>query len=58
MALAFKKAPKINEMFKNALLKKLRDKNANEVNLSDEEEDLLATELAEAERRKVEKKKK
>jgi hypothetical protein len=58
MALAFKKAPKINEMFKNALLKKVRDKNANEVDLSDEEEDLLAKELAEAERRKVEKKKK
>ena len=58
MALAFKKAPKINEMFKNALLNKVRDKNANEVNLSDEEEDLLAKELAEAERRKVEKKKK
>lgn len=48
MALAFKKAPKINEMFKSALLKKVRDKNANEVNLSDEEEDLLAKELAEA----------
>ena len=37
---------------------KVRDKNANEVDLSDEEEDLLAKELAEAERRKVEKKKK
>ena len=55
MAAAFKKAPKINDLFRSALMKKMRQKNADECDVNNEDPDaLLKKELEEAKRIKME----
>ena len=58
MALAFKKAPKINELFRSALLKKMRIKDAADVDVNNNDPDgLLKKDLEEQERIKIKKEK-